>query len=109
MKHYKGKGEHSVHELEELCLQQQETIARLTNDNLDLKQEIRELRQKEGGLVIALAKIQAWELPSTGKFYDHNKPVSYGVEHGSNGERDYIKSVASKALNAYSNKTSSAV
>lgn len=48
----------------------------------------------------ALTKIANWELPETGKFWDKEKtrPTNYETENGSNGARDYIKSIASEAL-----------
>lgn len=54
-------------------------------------------------LTDALQKIAAWELPETGKFWDEEKkePMSYGAAYGSNGERDYMKKVATAALASY--------
>jgi hypothetical protein len=48
----------------------------------------------------ALKKIANWELPPTGKFWDEEKtrPTSYETEYGSNGARDYIKSIAKNAI-----------
>lgn len=46
----------------------------------------------------ALLRIEKWEMPSTGQVWDDGSPVSYGVRYGSNGERDYIKSIATEAL-----------
>jgi hypothetical protein len=44
----------------------------------------------------ALEFIVAWDLP---KLPDHSgKLVSYGLQRGSNGERDYMKQVAKEAL-----------
>jgi len=58
-----------------------------------LQKENEEMRE-------ALEAIANWELPVTGKFWDREEqqPVSYEVEHGSNGVRDYIRSIASEAL-----------
>lgn len=48
----------------------------------------------------ALTKIANWELPETGKFWDkeETRPMSYEAAYGSNGVRDYIRSVARKVL-----------
>ena len=47
----------------------------------------------------ALEKIVRWvEFPKTGDYWDDGEPVSYGAAFGSNGERDYMRSVASDAL-----------
>ena len=54
----------------------------------------------------ALEKIAKWEMPVTGKYWpdkegkpNPERPMSYGVCYGSNGERDFIKSIAEDALN----------
>lgn len=49
----------------------------------------------------ALKQISDWSLPSTGQFWDGDKarPMSYGACYGSNGERDYFKKIATRALN----------
>ena len=48
----------------------------------------------------ALIVIENWQFPSTGQFWDKEctRPISYGACYGSKGERDYIRSVATKAL-----------
>jgi hypothetical protein len=54
----------------------------------------------------ALNKIVAWELPATGKFWPKDdgtgalsdRPMSYGACWGSNGERNYFREVAAKAI-----------
>lgn len=47
-----------------------------------------------------LLRITNWDLPSTGKFWDKEKtrPTSYETEYGSNGARDYIRSLAKEIL-----------
>lgn len=47
-----------------------------------------------------LARIDRWELPATGKFWDDEKtrPTSYEAEYGSNGARDYMRALAGQAL-----------
>ncbi|RWN55873.1 MAG: hypothetical protein EOR99_35060 [Mesorhizobium sp.] len=57
-------------------------------------------------LVAALTKIEKWvgEFPATGKFWENadgtmsDRPRSYGAQFGSNGERDFMRSVARDAL-----------
>ncbi len=52
----------------------------------------------------ALEAISAWQLPATGRFWENtdgsisDRPMSYGVCYGSNGERDYMRGVADAAL-----------
>lgn len=50
----------------------------------------------------ALERIARWhgEFPDTGAFWDKEKtrPVSFGSEYGSNGERDYMRQLAVDAL-----------
>ena len=52
----------------------------------------------------ALERIERWinEFPPTGRFWDDEKtrPMSYGAAFGSNGERDYMRMIARKALEA---------
>lgn len=54
--------------------------------------------------VEALRRIEKWfdEFPPTGRFWDDEKtrPMSYGAAYGSNGERDYMRGIASAALAA---------
>jgi hypothetical protein len=51
-------------------------------------------------LLEALEKIAKWDLPPTGKFWDieETRPMSYEAAYGSNGSRDYIKSIAKAAI-----------
>lgn len=48
----------------------------------------------------ALQKVLKWEMPVTGQFWDkeEKQPMSYAAAYGSNGERDYIKSIAKAAI-----------
>ena len=69
---FKGKGEHSVHQLEQLVIEQGEAL----HEQQVILQEYRK----------ALELIAAWDLP-------------YGAAYGSNGEREFVKDVANKALN----------
>lgn len=57
-------------------------------------QQINDVQQQ------ALKKIANWELPATGKFWDTalTQPTSYETEFGSNGVRDFIKTIAESAL-----------
>ncbi len=57
----------------------------------------------------ALERISKWhgEFPPTGRFWDTSTKdeMSYGAVFGSNGERDYMRTVAADALNANSQQT----
>lgn len=48
----------------------------------------------------ALKFILKWEFPPTGQFWDIDKlqPMSYAACYGSNGERDFMRNVATEAL-----------
>ena len=48
----------------------------------------------------ALSKIAKWfgEFPDTEEKWPDGTPVSYGAAFGSNGERDFMRSVARDAL-----------
>lgn len=51
----------------------------------------------------ALAKIERWfgEFPESGRFCDepeNTRPMSYGANYGSNGERDFMRAIARAAL-----------
>lgn len=61
--------------------------------------------QEVRGLVEALEQIQRWDgFPPTGKTWEGSgEPVSFSVCYGSNGERDFMRNVANKALAAYRN------
>lgn len=56
------------------------------------KKEIERLRE-------ALQKIVEWKLPESGQYWPDGKPMSYGSAFGSNGERDYMRALAERALN----------
>lgn len=64
----------------------------------------KQLENKVEAMAKALKRIEKWhgEFPDTGKFWDEEKtrPTSFAAEYGSNGERDYMRSVASAALDA---------
>lgn len=53
-------------------------------------------------LLKALEKIEKWfgEFPDTERFWDKNKtdPMSYSAAFGSNGERDFMRTIAREAL-----------
>lgn len=57
-------------------------------------------RQRCEQLEAALRKIEAWEMPLTGKFWENDptRPMSYSACWGSNGERDVIREIARAAL-----------
>lgn len=49
----------------------------------------------------ALRRIAKWkgEFPSTGQAHDGGEPMSYSFCYGSNGERDFMRGIATDALN----------
>lgn len=61
---------------------------------------IAEQPQGEDRMRRALTIIANWSLPPTGKFWDEEKtrPTSYEAEYGSNGAREYMKTLAAQAL-----------
>ena len=66
-----------------------------------LRADLAAAREEIGRLRAALARIEKWtgEFPPTGEFWSVSKlPISYGAQWGSNGERDYMRSVARDAL-----------
>lgn len=61
------------------------------------------LREENARLRAALERIEKWagEFPPSGRYWDEptkTRPMSYGAAFGSNGERDYMRSVARQAL-----------
>jgi len=61
-----------------------------------MNSELQRVKQQRNELLIALNKIANWELPETGKFWDEDpeRPMTYEACYGSNGCRDYFKSLA---------------
>jgi len=61
-----------------------------------------EKTNREIRLERALERIAKWfgEFPETGDFWDEDKtqPMSYVSSYGSNGERDYMRSIAQNAI-----------
>lgn len=76
----------------------------LSNINPNFLSELDTARAEIGRLRAALAKIERWELPRTGRVWNDNAPpspendMSYGALYGSNGERDFMRQVARDAL-----------
>lgn len=62
--------------------------------------ELVEAHERIKILEIALQVVAKWSFPETGKFWDDDKtqPMSFGACYGSNGERDYMRSIANEAL-----------
>jgi len=64
--------------------------------------EAASLRARIEVLEGALRRIETWhgEFPPTGRYWDkeQREPMSYGAAFGSNGERDFIREIARKAL-----------
>ncbi len=53
-----------------------------------------------------LRQINGWiGFPDTGERWPNGQPMSYGACYGSNGERDYMRSIARDALAAIANVT----
>lgn len=62
------------------------------------------LTQENARLREALGRVERWDLPATGQFWDNDdgtrsdRPMGYEACWGSNGAREYIRSTARKAL-----------
>lgn len=69
---------------------------------LKINARIAELERQQTVLVKALSKIEKWfgEFPPTGKTWATGEEMSYSAAYGSNGERDFMRSVAREALAA---------
>lgn len=78
-------------------------VAALQTLNLKLEAERDELRNLADQLAAALSRIKQWhgEFPSTGRTWDDGTPMSYGACWGSNGERDFMRQIATNILDAY--------
>jgi len=63
---------------------------------------IAKLQAENAKLRAALQRIEKWfgEFPETGKYWDSQclRPMSYLACYGSNGERDFMREIARKAL-----------
>lgn len=59
----------------------------------ELVEQVKVLRE-------ALQNIAEWNLPETGEFWDEAKTrkISYEHNYGSNGARDYMRTIAQQAL-----------
>jgi hypothetical protein len=70
------------------------------NDSGDFGKALEGYSERAKELEEALEKIARWigEFPETGDKWDDGTPVSYGAAFGSNGERDYMRTIASDAL-----------
>ena len=62
--------------------------------------EIRKMDKELQILRGALKIINEWKFPHTRRYWDEEKtrPMSYGAAFGSNGERDYMRTIAANAL-----------
>lgn len=84
-------------------LERELSAAKVEAFELSLNPDIAEyaaLRAEAERLREALEKVERWQFPPTGKFWESGTPVSYGAAYGSNGERDYMRNVARAALAA---------
>ena len=60
---------------------------------------VRALASQRDRMKDALIIVYEWKLPDTGRFWTASEePMSYAACFGSNGERDYMREVAEKAL-----------
>lgn len=87
----KDKGADNWHELQAMA---EEEINDLINE------EKRELTEQVKVMSTALKTIADWNLPETGEFWDEAKTrkISYEHNYGSNGARDYMRTIAQQAL-----------
>lgn len=60
--------------------------------------ELQNALEEIAGLREALEKIESWMLPETGEVWPSGNPVRYESAYGSNGARDYMRTVARAAL-----------
>lgn len=72
------------------------------DDVLRLLERADLFERQQAVLVDALSKIEKWfgEFPPTGKTWATGEEMSYLAAYGSNGERDFMRSVAREALAA---------
>lgn len=77
-----------------------ETVAEVYGFDTPEKKANGKLISSAPDLLEALQKIADWEMPATGQFWDkeEKQPMSYAAAYVSNGERDYIKSIAKAAI-----------
>jgi len=79
-------------------------------DTDHLRAELSTLSEQLATARAALGRISRWhgEFPPTGQFWENSdgtvsdRPMSYGAQHGSNGERDFMREIADTALDATS-------
>lgn len=78
------------------------TLGRLVYDDkcVTWKDRATAAEEREKRLREALTKIAKWfgEFTETGDCWQDGTPISYGAQFGSNGERDFMRSIASAAL-----------
>lgn len=56
------------------------------------------IRKQLALLIAALAHVERWDLPDSGRKWDDGTPMSYSAAYGSNGARDYMRLIARTAL-----------
>jgi len=88
----RAEGADVVLERDELLAERYEAIEALTQHKA--------LRARVTALEAALRTIERWnDFPPTGQQWEQSgNPISYGAAYGSNGERDYMRGIARKAL-----------
>ena len=72
----------------------------MTKYPLTQRSEMEKLKEENRCLKTALGRIAKWfgEFPPSGAFLSDGTPISYGSEFGSDGERDFMRKIASDAL-----------
>ena len=70
----------------------QETVRLLRQERRQLDAELARLRE-------ALEQIIRWDgFPESGRYWEDGRAMSYSAAFGSNGERDYMRTLAQEAL-----------
>lgn len=78
----------------------EQVVKEILKSHEDLERRLALAQTRIAELEKALSRIAKWfgEFPVTGDSWADGTPVSYGAAFGSNGERDYMRSIASAAL-----------
>jgi len=89
-----------LEELERCCKEVGDANERLGARVIAAEKHSTGLTAEVERLRAALERISRWhgEFPETGKHWPNGTPTSYQVEHGSNGERDFMRGIARAAL-----------
>jgi hypothetical protein len=73
---------------------------RIDHESGDFGQSLEGMADRAEVMEEALNKITTWfgQFPESGRTWPDGEPMSYAAAFGSNGERDYMRVVAQKAL-----------